>query len=109
MKKLKKLKKKLFRLISQNDLMNTRGVYLIVRVQTGVFDRQEAFILITVVSSTKLIHPQQKYQKKFKKFNHRFNSIQLIRLGRLEIQCSFKNPTKIPESPLRVTVLPSLV
>ena len=37
-----------------NDLINARGVYLILRVQAGAFNRQKAFNR-EVISSTKLI------------------------------------------------------
>ena len=49
-----------------NDPINARGIFLILGVQAGAFNIKEAFILITVTSSTKLICFRQKYQKSFK-------------------------------------------
>ena len=53
-----------------HDLINAWGVYLILGVQVGVFNRQEVFILVTV---TKLMCFWQKYQKSLK--NTRISSL----------------------------------
>ena len=53
-----------------HDLINAWGVYLILGVQVGVFNRQEVFILVTV---TKLMCFWQKYQKSLK--NSRISSL----------------------------------
>ena len=44
-----------------NDPISARGVFLILGVQAGAFNRKEAFILVTVTSSTKLIGFRRKY------------------------------------------------
>ena len=79
-----------------HDLINAWGVYLILGVQVGVFNRQEVFILVTV---TKLMCFWQKYPV-----------YQLIRLGLLEVLIALSNPNNLmSESLLRVIVLPLLV
>ena len=59
------------------------GVYSILGVQTGAFNRYKAFILITWTTSTKLICFRQKYQESLKIAEHPLH--QSIRLGRLGI------------------------
>ena len=48
-----------------NDLINARGVYLILRVQGGAFNRKKAFKR-EVTSSTKPNMLPRKYQERFK-------------------------------------------
>ena len=86
-----------------HDLINAQGVYLILGVQVGVFNRQEVFILVTV---TKLMCFWQKYQKSLK--NSRISSLSTdtSRPSRSPYR-SFKS--LMSESLLRVIVLPLLV
>ena len=90
-------------------LLNARGVYLIFRGPSGGVQKRdwEAFILITVTSSTKLICFQKKYQESLKLSECQLH--QLIRQGRPEIHIALLIPTSMSESFLRVIVLPSLV
>ena len=90
-------------------LLNARGVYLILGVQAEAFKKRdwEAFILITVTNSTKLICFQKKYQESLKVSECPLH--QLIRQGRPEIHIALLIPTSMSESFLRVIVLPSLV
>ena len=48
--------------INVNDLINAPCVYLILGVQAGALNREEAFIFITVTSSTKLMCFRRKCQ-----------------------------------------------
>ena len=67
----------------------------------------EAFILVTVTSSTKLTCFWQKYQESLKIVIYPLH--QLIRLGRLEIHIAlFQIPTSMLESTFVVIAKPSL-
>ena len=54
--------------ITVNDLINARGVYLILEVQADErrLKQREAFILITTTSTTKLVRFRQKKLREFK-------------------------------------------
>ena len=71
------------------DLINARGVYLILGVQKGAFKRQEAFKRERAVYSQKcnnkfekIIYFRQKYQESFRIPEYPLH--QLIRLGRVQ-------------------------
>ena len=50
-----KLGRKGIQIYRKRPVINARGIYLILGVQAGTFNRQDAFIFTTVTSSRKLI------------------------------------------------------
>ena len=95
--------------ITVNDLINARGVYLILEVQADErrLKQREAFILITTTSTTKLVRFRQKNQESLKIAEYPLH--QSIRLGHLIIHIAFSNSNIDVRISLRVIVLPSLV
>ena len=95
--------------ITVNDLINARGVYLILEVQADErrLKQREEFILITTTSTTKLVCFRQKNQESLKIAEYLLH--QSIRLGHLIIHIAFSNSNIDVRISLRVIVLPSLV
>ena len=95
--------------ITVNDLINARGIYLILEVQADErrLKQREAFILITTTSTTKLVRFRQKNQESLKIAE--YPPHQSIRLGHLIIHIAFSNSNIDVRISLRVIVLPSVV
>ena len=82
-------KKKIQNIYTINDLVNTRGVYLILGVQARAFKRERRIITVTI--SKKLIYFRRNYQESLK--TAEYPLLQLIHLGRLEIHIALWNPS----------------